>query len=259
MALCLTLHRLAFPSRWKDKVQQFGRSSGTLSRIFNSVVIHLAVTFKHLLEWHPRLRSYRRLRSFAKAIKRQSGAGSIWGFVDGTFKPVARPSKNQKSFYSGHKKQHGIGFQGIVTPDGMLSSLIGPYYGKDNDWAMFLRSGVTRRLRRIMNAVPGRRMLYLYGDPAYHNSYGVMAPFDKRNDAVITPEQRAFNARMSSVRISVEHGFGKAYRLWQYTAYKQQQRVGQQPTAAYYIAAVLLANCHTCLEGYNQTSRQFGL
>ena len=56
-------------------------------------------------------------------------------------------------------------------------------------------------------------MLYLYGDPTYYNSYGVIAPFDNRNDAIITLEQRAFNAKMSSIRIAVEHSFSKAYYL----------------------------------------------
>ena len=34
-----------------------------------------------------------------------------WGFIDGTPRPMARPTRNQKIMYSGHKRTHCIKFQ----------------------------------------------------------------------------------------------------------------------------------------------------
>ena len=34
-----------------------------------------------------------------------------WGFIDGTPRPIARPTRNQQIMYSGHKRTHCIKFQ----------------------------------------------------------------------------------------------------------------------------------------------------
>lgn len=52
---------------------------------------------------------------------------------------------------------------------------------------------------------PPRPCLYLYGDPAYHCTFGVCAPFVGNQ---LTAEQRYFNSKLSSCRISVEYAFG---------------------------------------------------
>ena len=56
-------------------------------------------------------------------------------------------------------------------------------------------------------------MLYLYSDLAYYNSYAIIAPFNTRYSAIIIPNKRRFNERMSSIRILVEHGFSLAFNL----------------------------------------------
>jgi hypothetical protein len=95
---------------------------------------HLYQTFSPLLEWHPQL-TYSRLRVFEDAIRDVGGCGRIWGFVDGTFRGFCRPMGDaaQRAAYNGHKRSHGQQWQAIVTPDGLVSSLIGPYLGPIND------------------------------------------------------------------------------------------------------------------------------
>ena len=34
-----------------------------------------------------------------------------WGFIDGTTRPIARPSHNQRIMFSGHKRTHCLKFQ----------------------------------------------------------------------------------------------------------------------------------------------------
>ena len=134
-ALCVVLACLAYPSRWSRCSELFGRSPAWLSTIFNDVVGYLVQEFKGLLQWHPQL-TYEQMQVYAKAVEAISDCPRIWGFVDGTFRGFSRPGASneaQRRAYSGHKRQHGQNFQAIVTPNGLVSSLIGPFFGPTND------------------------------------------------------------------------------------------------------------------------------
>jgi len=66
------------------------------------------------------------------------------GFIDGTFRGFQNPSMSdlQTFMYSSKNKATGMKWQAIVTPDGLISSLIGPWEGKAHDWRMFQESSV---------------------------------------------------------------------------------------------------------------------
>lgn len=143
-----------------------------------------------------------------------------------------------------------------MTPDGLVSSLCGPFLGTANDWFMWLQSGCEARIEELME---GREELFLYGDPAYKCTYGVMAPFTHPRGRRYLPEdQQAFNKALSSVRIAVENCFGKTQQLFSYTAFSKALRAGQQPVAAHFAAAIFFTNCHTCMCG-SGISRRFGV
>ena len=58
------------------------------------------------------------------------GDGLIfWEFIDGTLNATCQPVIDQGQFYLGHKQKHGYKFQLIITPDGLVSSFIGPFIG----------------------------------------------------------------------------------------------------------------------------------
>ena len=140
----------------------------------------------------------------------------------------------------------------------MIYSLYGPYEGKKNDWSIWIESGAIPRLRRMMTAP--RESLYLFGDPAYHCSFGVCAPFmtSTAGGGNLTADEQRFNTKLSSVRISVEHAFGDAWRQWTYTVSHKQLHMGNQAVGAFFKAAVLLNNLRACMHG-NQTSVHFGV
>lgn len=50
--------------------------------------------------------------AFAEAVH-EKGAPltGCWGFIDGTPRPIARPVRNQRIMYSGHKRTHCLKFQ----------------------------------------------------------------------------------------------------------------------------------------------------
>src|SRR5947209_306481 len=63
------------------------------------------------------------------------GMEGIWGFVDGTFCAACHPAGNdeaQREAYFGYKKQHGQNWQAIVTLDGLILFLVGPFFGPAN-------------------------------------------------------------------------------------------------------------------------------
>ena len=104
--------------------------------------------FGHLLDWN-----YQRLRpacleQFCKAIR---GAGApldtVFGFIDGTLREIARPSNNQRLFYNGWKRMHCIKFQSVMFPDGIML-LAGPWEGSRHDAYIWALSGLEHVLRQ---------------------------------------------------------------------------------------------------------------
>jgi len=259
LAMCITLRRLAYPTRWKDLCELFGLSQSYMSLVFTEVVQHLLHQFGTLVRWHPRLRHYNNLRRFARAVYRHGSCGYIWGFIDGHFVETCRPVQHQRRAYSGHNKAHGLKFQAITTPDGLISSLEGPYEGRDNDWRMFKEGDARRHLEKMLSR-PGRRKVFLYGDPAYRCYNIIVSPYHHHlGRAHLSEEQRNFNARLSRTRVSVEHSFGETTQFFTYTCFEKGLRIGKQAVGAFYVVTVLLNNCLICLKGRNQVSDAYVL
>ena len=150
-ALCLVLYRLSWPHRYSDLTQVFHRSPTWLSTVFNDVCTFLWRQWHELVAWHPMLNNYKRLRRYAKSVKKalgNEGPLTFWGFIDGTFRSICRPLNEQNVYYSGYKKQHGIKYQGIITPDGIMT-LQGPFEGRINDWAMYQKTDIEARIREV--------------------------------------------------------------------------------------------------------------
>lgn len=277
-AFCLLLFRLSYPRRLKDCINIFGKSESWCSTIFNDVALFLVSSQMDRLEWNSDYLSLSRLQGFASAVERACGVEKVWGFVDGTHRPIAIPIDNQKPFFSGHKKQHGIKFQGITTPDGLIT-LHGPYKGTRGDWKIWEESGYEDRLRAVFDGagLTPNEHLYLYGDPAYTFGYGVMGPFrpiigrrarpltkDQVRSALhsktlLTKVQRAANVTMSAQRITIEWAFGLITKDWTFVDMKRSQKIGLSPVAAYYIVATLLTNLQTCLRQRNIISDQYDI
>lgn len=109
-------------------IQIFGVSQGHISSIVNGLASFLYTQFQPVLYWNPVRLSLQQLQLYAAAVTATVGVQElgIWGFIDGTVWPIARPLVGQEEYYSEHKGYHGIKLQSIVTPDGLISSLYGP-------------------------------------------------------------------------------------------------------------------------------------
>ena len=120
----IALRRMAYPNRFDDLVRDFQRSASALS------------------DEGPRL------AAFARAVSNQNAPlGVCWGFIDGTARPICRPTRNQRLYYSGHKRYHALKFQRVLTPDGMIAQLYGPVEGRRHDMFLVRDSGIRIKSR----------------------------------------------------------------------------------------------------------------
>jgi hypothetical protein len=181
------------------------------------------------------------------------GSYAIWGFIDGTFRSICRPKRHQEALYSGYKKQHGFKYQGIVTPDGMILSLLGPYSGRWNDISIYRISGTKSRIKHLLE---GHENLFLFGDSPYEACYRVIAPYKRTQ--VLSREEITFNRVLSSDRISIEQAFGLITLLWRANSLNINLKALLQPIAVWYEVSVLLTNIYSCLRG-NVVSTRYGI
>ena len=173
-------------------------------------------------------------------------------------RPFCRPGENQAQYYSGHKKAHGFQFQSIMTPDGIMSSLHGPYTGPSGDWMIWNSSGLDEILHQLFGRDRETPQYYLYGDLAYWPAFGILGPYRSLKPGVpLSRTEEAANLLMSSARISVEWGFGLNVNFWGINNYKKGSKIMSSPVAAYYLVSTLLTNFHTCLKGRNIVSDKF--
>ena len=255
-AMCILLKRLAYPCRYTDMVPRFGRNPTELCLIFNEVLDFIYTSHRHRLQnWdrNPFLQPDQ-LHRYADAIHQQGAPlDNCFGFVDGTVRGIARPKYNQRVMYNGYKRVHSIKFQSVVTPNGLIANLAGPFEGKRHDSTMLHESGLLTDLRRVAfyNGDP----LCLYGDPAYPLGVHLQAPFRGNN---ITPQMALYNKAMSEVRIAVEMLFGNISNYFKFIDFKRQMKVNLSPVGKMYVVCALLENAQTCFYG-NQVSEIFGI
>ena len=164
----------------------------------------------------------------------------VWGFIDGTLLKLARPGKKmQKAAYSGHKRCHGIKFQNVTTPDGLIAHLYGGIAGSRHDSHMLDNSNILPRLQAAMTGNQ-QRIYPLFGDPAYPQSPHLMGGIQR---AAPNSMEAAWNRRMARARICVEWTFGEVGRQFRSLSLKPTMMIYRFPVTNYYFVAVFLMNC----------------
>ena len=103
----------------------------------------------------------------------------------------------------------------------MICHLFGPVEGKRHDAFMLAESGLLPQLERRMNK-PNGEPYVIYGDPAYPVRRHILAPF---RGARLTPDKECFNKDMSTVRTSVEWGYGKIVRYFAFLDFNKNLKV----------------------------------
>ncbi|XP_075560183.1 uncharacterized protein LOC142592556 [Dermacentor variabilis] len=252
-ALLITLRRLAYPNRWWDLEPLFGRHYSTLSSIVSKVLTHIEDNFGHLLDLtNNKWLNLAELGRFSQAMHR-TGAPlkNCWGFVDGTARPICRPSVNQRIHFSDHKRVHSVKYQSVMCANGIVCDLDGPYPGHRHDAGILGDSGLYSRLEHLVQG----SSYTIYGDPAYPLRPLLMRPYAGSSQ---TETQQRFNSGMSAVHQAVEWGFSKTVGLFAFLDFKKNRNILLQNMPQMYKVGTILANCHTCLYG-SKVSMFFGL
>jgi len=119
--LCMLLKRLAYPCIYSDLIHRFGRPVPVLGMISNEVIDYIYNTHHHkITNWNNDILNPAALQICADAISAKGAA------LDGTVRPIFKPGERQGVMYNGHKRVHGIKFQSIALPNGLIGNMYGP-------------------------------------------------------------------------------------------------------------------------------------
>ena len=149
---------------------------------------------------------------------------------------------------------HGIKFQSIVCPDGMIANLYGPVKGRRDDSFMIARSGILDQLGRF-SFWPRGEILCVYGEPNYPLRGQLQTPF---RGAYLNPFQISWNKEMSSARVSVEWVFGDVINYFQLLDFWKNLKIKLSAVGKMHIVCALLHNARSCFYG-TSTENYFGL
>jgi hypothetical protein len=251
-ALCMLCFKYAWPMRLGTMVRIFYSSTSRMSRIISSLRSLLFKHFSHHLK-HPLPLSLETLEMYCAAVKQKSGLSICFGFIDGTVRPVCKPSVLQGSCYNGKDRVHALKYQALTTPDGMFLQLAGPWAGARHDQHMVNSSGLVDYIVQLPRRHDGA-LFVVYGDQGYASGPGIETPYF---DDAVNAAHAAYNDAMSSSRICVEWAFGGILQSWAHNAFTPtQQLISNRKVGQVYQVAGLLSNFMNCLRP-NLTSQYF--
>jgi DDE superfamily endonuclease len=177
IGLAVVLARLASYGAWRQFVDFLGMKRSTLKAVFYETLKMMFPSACQRIQKPSRaFLTDERLSRYCDAIHAKgSPYRNVFGFIDGTVYEICRPCGDyvwQRSVYNGHKKTHGLKFQGISSPDGIIQFLHGPYQGRLHDITILEESNVIRVLRerfrlppnRLREGIPDTHFM-LFGDP----------------------------------------------------------------------------------------------
>ena len=130
---------------------------------------------------------------------------------------IAHPFQNQRVTYNRDKPKHGLKYQSITTPNGIITNLFGPVEGRLHDSSMLVMSGMMPVLENFSVETIGDR-LCIYGDPAYPLRWYLQVPFRGTHNE--------FNKSMSKVHISVEWLFRNLIENFKFSHYRKSRKIG---------------------------------
>ena len=121
--LCILLKRFAFSSRISDMIPVFGRPVPELCMINNTVIDWVYNHHRHrIMDWNLNVLNPIQLKHYAVVVFNKGAAlRNCFGFVS----PISRPVQNQRVVYKRCKRVHGLKFQSVVIPNGLIAHLYG--------------------------------------------------------------------------------------------------------------------------------------
>lgn len=252
--MCMLAMKYAWPTRLAQMISVFGRSPCSMSRLVKQLRVELYERFCDGLRQPPPL-SAEQCALFSAAIQNKGGLAGIVGFIDGTVRPICKPSAFQGAQYNGKDRVHALKYQAVTCPDGIIWNLAGPFPGARHDQFMLAESGIMSWVRSLPR--DDRNLMYsLYADAGYSDQPGLHTPFA---DSLYVPLHDAVNVAMASARITVEWEFGAVLDNWGSLDWRRgQQLLSSRKIGQVYFVAALLNNFITCMRT-SKTNAYFGV
>jgi len=255
-ALHILLRRLAYPNRYIDLAEMFQLRPQYLSVVFNGTVAFLFNKWGNFIRSldHPWLNP-ESLASYNRAFQ-SSGCplASCVATIDGTKHCFCRPGHNlQEACYCGHWHEHALSYQFLQLPNG-LHLTFGPFNGFEHDSTSVKLIDLEDKLCDKFRVDGSDYCVFL--DSGYALSARFITPYSRKR--VLTPEEKAFNRRMSTLRQPSEWGIGKVKSLFSYLEYKRNLRILSMPLGMIFLVASHLTNIHTTIYG-SQVADFFGM
>src|SRR6266481_8648488 len=129
-ALALTCAHMRSPEDQWALATKYHRSQVAISQLTHEVVSYINNTWGHLLRFDKDgILSPEALTQYTAALH-MHGAPTrmVVGLLNCTIRKTCRPSFFKTLAYMGYKKFHGMKFQAIAVPNGMITHLDGPYH-----------------------------------------------------------------------------------------------------------------------------------
>lgn len=176
-------------------------------------------------------------------------------FADGTRFRISRPAGPyhvQKATFSGDKKFHNHGVQGVMGADGIFYDVFDGPVGRHNDKRFMRDSLVNQRLALLQQGNPVQYIVYV--DKGYYYDTHVICA--AHGPGVVTQQQREDNYIMSMDRVSIEWSYGKVHARVLFVTQPRLLKLQAVDVSKRVKIAFILTNIHTCLYG-SQSSEYF--
>lgn len=151
---------------------------------------------------------------------------------------------------TGWKKLHGVKFQTISLPNGMLFYVFGPVSCRRGDRYTLSQSGIEDNLREMMR---GGEAFHVYGDSAYSRGEQITAHIEK---SILTAREKEENRCFNACRESVEWGNKEIKNFFKASVFDQGLRLLSMDVSEMLKCCILFTNCLCAMYG-NQTSEYF--
>ena len=127
-ALCILLKRHSYPCRYSDMIARFAKPIPVLCMVNNYMIDYIYQAHsQRIFQWNDSILDPHSLEIYSNAITAKgSPLDNCFGFIDGTVRPISKPGQNQRVVYNGHKRIHGIKFQSVALPNGIIGNMYGP-------------------------------------------------------------------------------------------------------------------------------------
>lgn len=165
--------------RWAGRKKLFGGHAPALCEIFWEQIESFIDGRKHLAQGSiatPMI--FNRLEPYASAISEvtgPSGVADVVTFLDAKLYFINRPGGGlQRVLFDGRKKRHGLRWQALVLPGGILALFSGPYEARMNDLRVYSQSRLDLELVPALTKI-GRQHL-VYTDAGYFYRIGLCPP-----------------------------------------------------------------------------------